>query len=83
MIRIKEVNTGEEIQLNLNDINIDNFREKEWNVLEGKDKLESHIIRIIKDQHLKSTGKEMDKPVTSSLVRVTKYYCPDIGFVNF
>lgn len=82
MIVIKEVNTGEEIEIDLNNITIANPSEREWNVLKGKNKLETYIIKSIKEQYLNVTGQEMDKYVTSSVFKVTKYYHPKIGMVN-
>lgn len=78
MIKLKEVNTGEEIILDLENINISNPIERQWDVLEGKKEIELFILGEISRQY-KELGLEEPKYYWC---RITSYYSPKIGIVN-
>jgi len=77
VILIKDVKTGEELNLDLNNINISNPVEREWNIIEdSRNEIFTYFSLAYKAQ-LRKVGAEEKVPQN-----IKKVYVPNIGMVN-
>lgn len=77
MVVLKEVNTGEELELDLNNINIFNPMEREWDIIkDSRNEIFNYFSLAYKAQ-LRKVGEEEKVPQN-----IKKVYVPNIGMVN-
>lgn len=75
MVKLRDVKTGENIELDLDNINIFNPKEREWDVIEGLNEVEKYFYRLMKAQNADFSMREG--------VTIIQCYIPEIGMVNF
>jgi len=78
MVRLKDVNTGEEIELDLNDINIWNPIEREWDIIEDS---KNEVYNYFSLEYKKQLNQLSLEPIVPQNIK--KGYMPSIGTVNF
>jgi len=78
MVRLKDVKTGEDVKLDLNNIDIFNPMEREWDVIQdSKNELSDYFTSEYKKTFNHVGGRNID------FLNIKKTYHPSIGTVNF